>query len=661
MEISRFASRPRLEWLGTMMSTRKRSKSQARAPQLPDSAFRVGRWIDRRDLIVCGLLIAATLAVYLQVRHFDFVIVDDALYVGDNVHVREGISVGNVLWAFTTFRDGNWFPLTWISLMIDGSAYGSWAGGYHLTNLVLHAANVLLVYATFSRMTREALPSAFVAGLFAVHPLHVQSVAWVAERKDVLSMFFGLCSLYAYVCYGQSGRARGLICSFLFFLCSLCAKQTFVTLPFVMLLLDYWPLGRLLPSPQSSPSPRAARLGVVLLEKVPFFVLSFAFCAVAVVAQNRGDAVLSLDVIPLGTRILNALVVYRLYLQKACFPTGLVAYYPHPGSRLGSGGIALSVVFVFAITAFAAVNARRRPFLLVGWLWYLGTLVPMIGLVQLSGQQMADRYTYLPLLGCYLAVAWLVASAGSRLPGRRFVLPALGAAVVAVYGSFAYVQASYWRDSVSLFSHAVAAGEENPYSLTTLGWALVNEQRFEESLPMLRRAVKLSPDFAQAQFLLGCVLQKMSQLDEAGEHFRAALASDDTNAAAHLNLGTILMARRDYAQARHEFNRVVELDEQNGRVQAELAELCLRLREYDEAITHAKRGLELDPSQMRCRRLLVISLRDQGRLDEAIAQLRQLLAVAPDDVASQRELQRLLSRRSDKSRPATPTPRAGSR
>jgi tetratricopeptide (TPR) repeat protein len=564
--------------------------------------------------------------------------------------------------------------LTWISLMIDASVYGMWPGGYHMTNLALHAVNVLLVFATFSRMTRKVLPSALVAALFAVHPLHVQSVAWIAERKDVLSMFFGLCALYAYAGYTQSGRARGLLCSVLFFLCSLCAKQTFVTLPFVLLLLDYWPLGRLLlwRHNRSSDAPHlknqvsaadldcatgmhpGSSLRLLLSEKIPFFTLSAVFCVLAALAQSRGGAVLSLDVIPLGTRILNALVVYRLYVQKALLPMGLVAYYPHPGARLGVGDVAISVVFLLAVTALAAMNTRRRPYLIVGWLWYLGTLVPMIGLVQLSGQQMADRYTYLPLLGCYLAIVWLVASLAPRLAARPFVLPASAAAVVAIYGSVAFVQASHWRDSVSLFRHAVAIGEENPYSLTTLGWALVNAGRFDEALPPLRQAVKLTPDFGQAQFLLGCVLQKQSKFDEAADHFRAALASDEANAAAHLNLGTILMAGREYVGARREFDRVVELDKDNARVQANLAELCLRLRRYDESIAHAKRGRELDPKQKQCSRLIVIALRDQGRLDEAIDQLRELIAATPDDRASQRELERLLSQRDRKLRTATP-------
>jgi tetratricopeptide (TPR) repeat protein len=271
----------------------------------------------------------------------------------------------------------------------------------------------------------------------------------------------------------------------------------------------------------------------------------------------------------------------------------------------------------------------------------------------LSGQQMADRYTYLPLLGICLAVVWLAASLVPRLTARPFVWPAIASVVVVAYGAAACVQASYWHDSVSLFRHAVDVGEKNPYSLTTLGWALVNDKRFDEAKPPLRQAVELTPDFGQAQFLLGCVLQRESKFDEAAEHFRAALATDDTNAAAHLNLGTILLAQRKFADARRELERAAHLDQGNGRAQAAIAETCLRLRQYGDAIEHAKRALELDPSLTGCRRIIVVALRDQGRLDEAIEQLRQIVTKFPADVASQKELERLRTFRASQRSPAT--------
>jgi tetratricopeptide (TPR) repeat protein len=658
------------------MSATKSHKQKPPKPsagQVPDASS-PSRTSLRRNLVVGALLIAATLVVYLQVRRFDFVILDDAVYVGDNEHVRGGLSLENFRWAFITFRDGNWFPLTWISLMIDASAYGLWAGGYHLTNVVLHIANVLMVFAAFSKMTRNTLASALVASLFAVHPLHVESVAWVAERKDVLSMFFGLCALYAYVVYAQSGKKWRLSLSVFFFLCSLCSKQTFVTLPFVLLLLDYWPLGRLQlgqrrPSSdqanaeevgnaarpaESSTAPRASRPALLLVEKIPFFALTAVFCVLAVFAQKQNRAVISLELIPLGTRILNTLVVYRLYLEKMFIPVGLVPFYPHPGAlRLGIGDVVVSAVLLLGVTALAVFNVRKRPFLLVGWLWYLGTLVPMVGLVQLGGQQMADRYAYFPLLGCYLALVWLAVELVTRLALRPRVVGAIATAAVVVYASVAFVQVGYWRDSITLFRRATAAGKENPHTLTTLAWAYVDAKQFHEALPYLRRALELGPDFGQAHFLLGAVLQKESKFDEAAEHFRAALDTDDDNAAAHLNLGTILMAQREYAKARQHFDRVHELDPDNARLEAGLAELSLRQRNFEESIAHARRGLALDPTQKQCGRMIVIALREQGRFDEAIDQVRQMILADPNDRASHQELERLLSLRKAKQRPAS--------
>ncbi len=331
------------------MSKKRQTSAQAMAAAALQPLPGPNALSDRRVWLLSAMLVAATLAVYLQAARFNFVMVDDPVYVGDNEHVRQGLSVGNLGWAFTTFHDGNWFPLTWISLMLDASIYGLWPGGYHLTNVLLHTANVLLVFATFTRMTRQMLPSAAVAALFAVHPLHVQSVAWIAERKDVLSMLFGLGSLYAYIAYAQTGKPWRLVLSVLFFLCSLCSKQTFVTLPCVFLLLDVWPMRRWSFAgnnslsaavnasdrqqtgiPKHPPeSPRARGMPALVIEKLPFFVLSAAFCVLATIAQTRGGAVLSFTVIPLGTRILNALVVYRLYIQKAFLPFGLVAFYPH--------------------------------------------------------------------------------------------------------------------------------------------------------------------------------------------------------------------------------------------------------------------------------------------------------------------------------------------
>ena len=427
----------------------------------------------RREVVLALGLVALTLAVYGRVYRFEFVDYDDPSYVISNPDVLSGLNVGSVRWAFGEVHAANWIPLTWLSLMLDATCYGSWPGGYHITNALLHLANVLLVFAIFARATGNPRSSALVAALFAVHPLHAESVAWIAERKDVLSMFFGLLSLFAYVRYAQLDRAAprralALSLALVFFVCSLMSKQTFVTLPFLLLLLDYWPLGRLAVGParaagdegQRGPShprnpPAAAggfgasrrwyfrtfrqltggqaaasatgqfrRVGLLLLEKLPFFAAGALFCLVALWAQQRGSMIRSLATFPLATRCLNAVLAYALYVCKAVVPVGLAPYYPHPGAQLSVARVGLAALFLVAVTLIAITQVRRRPFLLVGWLWFLGTLVPMIGLVQIGEQQLADRYMYLPSIGLYVAVVGLVGSLvpasplGNRAGGR---------------------------------------------------------------------------------------------------------------------------------------------------------------------------------------------------------------------------------------------------
>jgi hypothetical protein len=584
----------------------------------------------RRNLGLSALLVAATLSVYWQVGRFDFLVFDDPAYVTENSHVLPGLSANRVGWAFETFHDGNWIPLTWLSLMTDATVFGTWPGGYHLTNLMLHTANVLLVFTAFAGMTRDSLRSAFVAALFAVHPLHVESVAWVAERKDVLSMLFGLLSLNAYVVFTRRRRIGPFVLSWIFFLCSLLSKQTLVTLPCILLLLDFWPLRRWGGKAGGWDSVAADRTSVqqaapglifshvfwrqkrgpvrLVAEKLPFLVLSAVFSVVAVIAQSRGRAVRSLEFLPLTTRCLNAVVVYSRYVGRTLFPINLAPFYPHPGSQLSLFEVVLAFVVLSAITAIAIANVRRRPFLLVGWLWYVGGLVPMIGLVQIGGQQMADRYTYFPLLGLYMAAGWLIPA---RLPvpiSRKSSVPMIAAGVVVAYGTIAFVQAGYWRDSVTLFRHALAVTDDNSLARAALGSALLERGQFDESLVHLQRAVRMDPGDAQVHFLLGCSLQGTASMDEAVAEYRASLVIDERNSSAHNNLGLILYQQRRYAEARRELLRALELDENNVRACVNLALLSADARAYAESIAFSRRALKLDPGLLVCRRLITQAL-----------------------------------------------------
>lgn len=549
-------------------------------------------------------IIALTLGVYWQVGHFGFIVFDDPAYVTENRQVLAGLNLHGICWAFTTIHDANWIPLTWISLMLDTSLFGPLPAGYHVTNLVLHLVNVLLVLALFKRLTGNLARSAFVAALFAVHPLHVESVAWIAERKDVLSLFFGLLSLHAYAAYAQESKRFVLAVAWLCFVLSLLTKQTFVTLPFLLLLLDFAPLGR---------------MGVVsarrlFVEKSPFLITSAAFCGIAVWAQSR--AVRSLTVVPLASRLVNAIFAYGLYAWRTILPLNLAPFYPHPGTRLGLLEVLPVLALLLAFTWFCASRARQRPLVLVGWLWYLGALVPMLGIVQIGGQQMADRYMYFPAIGLYAAIAWLPPGSFATRAVPRWLGPAAATILVAAFAGAAVVQAGYWRDSVTLFRHALCVTDDNALSRLALGSALLKRGQCDEAIVHLRRAAELDPDDAQVHFVLGSGFQQADCPVEATAEYRQALALDDRNGSAHNNLGLILYQQHHYAEARAQFLRAIDLDETDARALVNLALLTGELHEYENSVAYCRRALALDPSLDVCRRLIVVAGGVPGRLAE---------------------------------------------
>jgi protein O-mannosyl-transferase len=560
----------------------------------------------RHSARILGLLILGlAFAVYWQVGRCDFLVFDDPAYVTENRHVLAGFNWDGIRWACTKVHDANWIPLTWISLMIDTSLFGSRPAGYHFTNIVLHLANVVLVLVLFTRLTGNAGRSAFVAALFAIHPLHVESVAWIAERKDVLSLFFGLLSLNAYVAYAHQSKRAALGASLLLYVMSLLAKQTLVTLPFVLLLLDFAPLGR------------ARLVGVrrLLIEKLPFLIASAAFCAIALWAQS--GAVRPLAAVPLAGRCLNAIVAYGLYTWRALIPLNLAAFYPHPGSSLSALAVVFALAALLAITGFCVTRVCSQPLVLVGWLWYLGALVPLIGIVQIGGQQMADRYMYFPAIGLYTAVAWLVSPAFAARTLPKWLPATAATGLVATYAGLAAIQLGYWHDSVTLFRHALAVTDDNAFARLGLGSALLEHRQTEEAIVHLKRAVELSPDDAQIHFVLGSAFQRAERPHEAAAEYRQALALDERNGSAHNNLGLIVYQRHRYAEARAEFLRAIELDETDKRALVNMALLTNELHEYEDSVAYCQRALALDPSLDVCRRLLDVARGVQGRLANA--------------------------------------------
>jgi protein O-mannosyl-transferase len=595
---------------------------------------RVRRLAVRPEVGLGLLLIAVTLAVYSRAVRYGFVVFDDPKYVTENLHVPDGLSVRGIRWACSTFHDSNWIPLTWISLMLDATVHGCRASGYHATNILLHAANVLLAFVFFTWATGRTLRSAFIAALFAVHPLHVESVVWIAERKDVLSMLFGLLSLCAYARYALRRRNAWIATAFVFFVCSLASKQTLVTLPFVFLLIDFWPLGRWAGGPcpardDATPPEQGLGLTRLLVEKIPFLVVSVAFCAVALVAQSRGHSTPSFAALPLSMRVLNAILAFSLYLQRAGLPFALAIFYPHPGPALSLTRVVLAFVVLAVITAFAIAKVRRWPFLLVGWLWFLGTLVPMSGLVQVGLQQMADRYAYFPFLGLYVATAWLVPVIVSGSVARRRLLPTMACGLVAVYAGTAFVQVGYWSDGITLMTHSLAVTGDNPFGRSVLGDALMAESRVDDALVQYQRSIELSPSDPLGHTHLGRVLQCLKRFEAAADQYRVALELDEANADAHANLGLSLYSQQQYVGARREFDRALEIGETNAKAYGGLALLCRTLGEFQQSNDYAERALQFDEDFYYCRRLIAWNLFDQGRLDEALDRFRQLAAAVP--------------------------------
>jgi tetratricopeptide (TPR) repeat protein len=604
-----------------------------------------------RSLLICLLLIAATAAVYGQVIRFDFVSWDDPIYVTENVHVRRGLTTDGLVWAFTTAHGGNWHPLTGLSHMLDCQLYGVNPVGHHLTNIVLHILNALLLFGVLRVMTRAVFPSAFVAALFALHPLHVESVAWVSERKDVLSTLLGLLSMWAYVAYARRAGLGRYLLTALFLALGLMAKPMLVTLPLVFLLLDYWPLDRLRVGPEvgaddreateSSTAPRLAyprrSIGHLLLEKIPLAALSAISSAVTFTVQRSQGSMQPADVVPIQLRVANALVSYVWYIGKTIWPSSLSVLYPHPnlagGTPWAAWQVAGAAVLLLVISVLM-IRVTRRRYAIVGWLWYLGTLVPVIGLVQVGYQAAADRYTYVPLIGLFIIAAWggadLVASWQRRHPLVRPAMALAAAVVVAAAMACTWSQARYWRDAVTLYEHALEVAPRHPLMHNNLGFVLRSQGKLDRAIRHYRQALEVDPNFALAHNNLGNALHSQGKLDEAIRHYRRALQADPDLALAHNNMGYALQSRGKLDEAIRHYRRALQADPDLALAHNNLGFALRSQGMLDEAIRHYRRALQADPDFALAHNNLGFVLQSQGMLDEAIRHYRHALRVEPN-------------------------------
>jgi tetratricopeptide (TPR) repeat protein len=602
------------------------------------------------------LLAFATLLVYLPAADHGFSIFDDDDYVTENHVVQKGLTWAGVKWAFTTWHASNWHPLTWLSHMLDCQLFGLNAGAHHSVNLLLHAVNTALLFGLLFRLTGALRPAAFVAALFAWHPLHVESVAWISERKDVLSTFFALLTLLAYARAVTGDRCQvtptnanlspvtrhsshfywlALVC----FALGLMAKPMLVTLPFVMLLLDYWPLQRLARGAGRGARKTAgpaldSRLsipGSLLFEKWPFFVLVAASCVITFLAQHRGGMVASLEEIPLPYRLDNVPLAYTRYLLKMLWPAHLAIFYPLPKTiSLPAGCSAVAVLI--AITAAVWFGRKRGPYGLVGWLWFLGTLVPVIGLVQVGHAAMADRYTYFPSIGVFIAITFATRDWANRLQLSSVVI--ITAAVLILGGCVALTkhQLRCWRDDESLFSHAISVTRDNEPAHLCLGQVYEMQGRKADALAEYRIGLALNPYRVKTYSNVAYLLAVTGQTNEAFAELRAALRLYPADASLHDTLANLLADSGHIHEALAEFREAVRINPRNAALQNNLGSMLVELGRFDEALEHYAAAMRLDSADWRASCLAGKALLKQGRDAEAIPYFRQALQIDPNNL-----------------------------
>ena len=590
----------------------------------------------RHFYIICLFLVVATLAVYWQVLDNDFVHYDDNDYITENLRVQKGVTFDNLTWAFASSHATNWHPLTWISHMFDCQLYGLNPKGHHLTSLLFHVANTLLLLLIFVRMTGALWQSSLVAALFALHPLHVESVAWVAERKDVLSTFFMMLTLWAYLLYVKKGKVWRYLLVVLFFVFGLMSKPMLVTLPFVLLMLDFWPLGRLchirdtrneVTGQHTDERPNIFRL---VWEKVPFFALAVGSSIVTFIVQERGGAVKLLEMYSIQTRIVNANVAYIEYIVNMVWPVKLAVLYPHPGNSLPVWkGVVTGLVMVL-ITVLVIRKARKIPYLAVGWFWYIVTLIPVIGIVQVGSQAMADRYTYITLIGLFVIIAWGANDLLSKWLRRKIWLGTLAAIILPVLIVLTWKQVQYWEDSITLYKHTLKHTSNNVHIHNNLGNVLKKRGRTEEAIKHYLQALRLKPDYANAHYNLGIAYADSGMHEEAIDKYKQVIRIDPDNAWAHNNLSNAYGALGMYKEAIEECKKAIRINPDFAVAHYNLGNTYGESGMYKEAIEAYKQVIRINPDFADAHSNLGNAYGVLGMHKEAIEAYKQVIRIDPD-------------------------------
>lgn len=565
----------------------------------------------RFEFVICLFLVITTLTVYWQVRNFSFINLEDHLNITNNPYVQGRITSEKIIWAFTegTWVTNYWAPLTWLSFLLDYQLYGLNPGGYHVTNVLLHITNTILLFFVFRKMSGALWQSAFVAALFGLHPLHVESVAWVTERKDVLSTLFWMLTILGYARYVDRPGLKRYLLVVLLFMMGLMSKPMVVTLPFVLLLLDYWPLHRMqIWHKDVVVGNKKQKTAIVRLvwEKAPLFFMISVLSVITFITQQKEGAVASLNMIPIDVRIANVLVSYVSYIKKMIWPNHLAVLYPHPGA-LPLWKSVSAFLFLACVSFLAILKVKRHPWFIVGWLWYMGTLVPVIGLVVIGPHAMADRYTYIPLIGMFIIVSWVVPELVPHWRFRYKSLFILALSSLSILSVSTWSQVKIWKNSITLFEHTLDVTDKNFLVHNNIGVALAEMDRTSEAIIHYSEAVRISPEYTEAYSNLGIALNSIGRLDEAIEYYYKALQRNPDFVEAHYNLAITLAAQG----------------------------------QLDEAINHYVATLNLNPDHAKAHNNIGVVLIKKGKIEEAIAHFQEALRIKPDYSGANYNLKRI--------------------
>lgn len=580
--------------------------------------------------VVFAALAILCLIIYAQVFGFEFINIDDDQYVYENPFVSSGLKASNIVWAFTAFHSSNWHPLTWISHQFDSSLFGLNAGAHHFVNVIFHIANSILLFVLVRKSTDSFWKSAIVAAIFAVHPAHVESVAWIAERKDVLSTLFWILSTLFYVRFARNTKGTNFYwISLLLFALGLMSKPMLVTLPFTLILLDYWALGRF-------ENWNVENLLPLVKEKLPFFALSIVSAIITIFAQSTSGAIQTIEKIPLSDRFINALVSYAKYVVMLFYPVNLGIWYPYE-SDFNILQIVGAAILVLGISAISVWQIHKRKYLFVGWFWFLGTLVPVIGILQVGGQSLADRYTYVPYIGLTIALVWFLGEIFAKINLNKTVIAVICGICLLVFTALSVRQVSFWKNNETLFSHTLAVTEKNYFVEHNFCNYLDKQNRLEEATALCQASIEHNPKLAEGYNTLGSIQLKQNNLTEAEQNFQQAIKLNPEYILAFANLAIVSIREGNFDEAGKYLNQAIEKDKygffdekQKLDAYSTIAVESLKKQNYEKAEEFFRKALEITPNNLDFQRNLAISLHSQKKSDEAIRILQSAIGQHPN-------------------------------